>query len=1092
MVRYQGAKRGDVDLKQDDSVENPSLDMHSNGKGPPPNMTRRCLIFDSLQALLSRGTGPSAFSENSTGGTYVYTWGAGYNGQLGRKHGRGARKYSKSPMNVIINAPVRHVAAGGLHSAVVTESGDLYTWGDGRYSQLGHTQDGFVNQPVPKLVQALSSRVFAVQVTCGHGHTVALTKTGELMSWGWSKHGQTGLGTTKTKVVYPTKVQPPDRNVVFTQVAAGDRHTIALTDKGHVYSFGNAEHGQLGLGHDTHDVPVPKMITSIKKHVITFIDAGSNYSGMITQEKKMMICGFGNWLYPGEQQNFFYDPKVIDVREQLRSFAAGHSHIVALTVKGDVVTWGSGTWGQLGNGVKGNTPNPRCVLEGKKIIHVAAGRYHSFALTNFGTLYSWGNNDNGQAAQEEQEFALPRVIEPMLGAVVGHIVCGEHHTVALTSVLWSKPAQDVAEWNLGERHELTLKQKLLGKTAGGIGRRELNAIKQQMKEWKDEQSVGKLQSKSEEVKITAAQMKLIKSPDMITEDAKRKVKLGLQISRKQTMNKKKNDHHKEHVKKTEDVIETGREDGSAQGGFAASPRPKAKVRNERKSQAARAIGTYNTLNVHSTYTQETRMLLENMKQKFEKQTMVFSDEYAGKVFEKTCEQRKIYDNLKCIVVKKERQLKMLKDDVRYLKNDVGASSKENSKFDKDLNQLTMQLDTVTIKILETAENRRNYEQNIAHLKEEQLERFFFTDGLRRQGAEVAALYRKLEILKRDALKKQEESEDAVTDFKNDIVRFREFFLGRLSEYHTIVTMRKEEMSQRNAMKRARDKKSNSRVKHQVSKLTTEVQESEQEYQRMKAVLDTVTERLRFLEESYWKIVNATGLSNIDAIIQKYHLKEDVRLDLEAEVRQYNSKTEKLRKKEEELRKLAKQVQQDKVDTCWRDIDNMEEQERDAHLAMNYANEADMSVTHKLALFQAGIQNFFSSTLAAAPEAFTEGSQNVQTGSDTWDIKDFAFAFQEVENLYDELKKVVIERRTGVFVRPAKRIAFKGKSEKKDTVEEIVPDIPKAKRSDKKARNTPITASSKLLKPQKSLKRKPRVSQMHKEAGRKKGVPEKKK
>eukprot|EP00495_Collosphaeridae_sp_1-RS-2012_P005854 TRINITY_DN530_c0_g1_i3.p1 TRINITY_DN530_c0_g1~~TRINITY_DN530_c0_g1_i3.p1 ORF type:complete len:171 (+),score=32.32 TRINITY_DN530_c0_g1_i3:320-832(+) len=170
---------------------------------------------------------------------------------------------------------------------------------------------------------------------------------------------------------------------------------------------------------------------------------------------------------------------------------------------------------------------------------------------------------------------------------------------------------------------------------------------------------------------------------------------------------------------------------------------------------------------------------------------------------------------------------------------------------------------------------------------------------------------------------------------------------------------------------------------------------------------------------------------------------------------------------------------------------MEEQERDAHLAMNYANEADMSVTHKLALFQAGIQNFFSSTLAAAPEAFTEGSQNVQTGSDTWDIKDFAFAFQEVENLYDELKKVVEERRTGVFVRPAKR-KVKGKSEKKDTEEEIIADIPKAKRSDKKARNTPTTTSSKLLKPQKSLKRKPRLSQMHKEAGRKKGVPEKKK
>lgn len=60
--------------------------------GPPPNIKKRQLIFDSLQKIISRNFGKSNSRQSVLGetrGTYIFTWGAGYHGQLGRNFERG-------------------------------------------------------------------------------------------------------------------------------------------------------------------------------------------------------------------------------------------------------------------------------------------------------------------------------------------------------------------------------------------------------------------------------------------------------------------------------------------------------------------------------------------------------------------------------------------------------------------------------------------------------------------------------------------------------------------------------------------------------------------------------------------------------------------------------------------------------------------------------------------------------------------------------------------------------------------------------------------------------------------------------------------
>lgn len=152
--------------------------------GPAPDMTKRRLIFDSLAKIIDNSQYRHSHGIGSEEcGRFVSCWGAGYHGQLGRKATRGQRKYSTLPQLVDIATPVRQVVAGGLHTAAVTDSGEVWCWGDGRKGQLGIARDDFTFQFTPTLVESLAGVATVVQVACGQHHTVAVTDQGDLWSW---------------------------------------------------------------------------------------------------------------------------------------------------------------------------------------------------------------------------------------------------------------------------------------------------------------------------------------------------------------------------------------------------------------------------------------------------------------------------------------------------------------------------------------------------------------------------------------------------------------------------------------------------------------------------------------------------------------------------------------------------------------------------------------------------------------------------------------------------------------------------------------------------------------------------------------------
>ncbi|OQR87793.1 ultraviolet-B receptor UVR8 [Achlya hypogyna] len=167
----------------------------------------------------------------------AWAWGENLHGQCG------------APIDILnIDAPAhikhdqrwKHVAAGAHHTALITLTGELYTMGWGLYHQLGHgsTADLFAPECVTSLLGVGDYRDGAfsglTQVSCGAWHTVALTTTGDIYTWGWGQHGQLGGPTLKSHV-FPTLVPVED---TFVAIACGTRHTAALTSDGFLHRWG--------------------------------------------------------------------------------------------------------------------------------------------------------------------------------------------------------------------------------------------------------------------------------------------------------------------------------------------------------------------------------------------------------------------------------------------------------------------------------------------------------------------------------------------------------------------------------------------------------------------------------------------------------------------------------------------------------------------------------------------------------------------------------------------------------------------------------------------------------------------------------------
>jgi RCC1 and BTB domain-containing protein len=133
------------------------------------------------------------------------------------------------------------MSCGYSHSLVLLESGEVYAFGCNRDGELGVGNN--TNQSIPSLVNGFNSEKVKA-ISCGNSHSLALTESGLLLSWGANSCYQLGLTGPQN---IPSKVNFMDR-VIIKKIVCGPNHSLILTNMGKIYAFGHNAFGQIGNG----------------------------------------------------------------------------------------------------------------------------------------------------------------------------------------------------------------------------------------------------------------------------------------------------------------------------------------------------------------------------------------------------------------------------------------------------------------------------------------------------------------------------------------------------------------------------------------------------------------------------------------------------------------------------------------------------------------------------------------------------------------------------------------------------------------------------------------------------------------------------
>ncbi|KAL9646320.1 hypothetical protein ABK040_014473 [Willaertia magna] len=265
----------------------------------------------------------------------------------------------------------------------------VYVSGKNSYGQVG---DGSALQSVGVSISGFKA------LATGNEHVVAISETDStLYSWGSNQYGQLGNGLTQSKAL---KSQITSTAAIkFKQVSAGLYHTLALTEAGEVYAFGNNENGQVGTNDTLSIVSTPHRV-----------------------------------LYPGALP-LYTGRKIVEV-------CAGPYHSLALSEDGLVYSWGKNDKQQLGRSPLWNTERLPEELDSyltssniPKMKKLAAGLYHSVALSLSGNVFAWGSNENGQLGTESITGTVEKPTQIQLDSsiVITKIVAGDLFTAILSS-----------------------------------------------------------------------------------------------------------------------------------------------------------------------------------------------------------------------------------------------------------------------------------------------------------------------------------------------------------------------------------------------------------------------------------------------------------------------------------------------------------------------------------------------------------------------------------------------------------------------------------------------------------------------------------
>lgn len=223
------------------------------------------------------------------------------------------------------------VAAGLFHSAVITEDGELVTFGS---SKAG------ISPSSGAAYARWKPDVTLTKVSCGRHHTVALDELGRVWTVGDNKYGQLGRPRNEGDST-PGPVNELEGIKVY-DIACGWSHTIVLAKDANgetiAYGWGRNDKGQLGNGSI---LCSPRRL--FESHRISSITCGSESTVVLDRDDALWACGWnehGN-LATGNDKDSLQLTKAVGARivrapgypeNSVTCIAAGGGHLLAMKV----------------------------------------------------------------------------------------------------------------------------------------------------------------------------------------------------------------------------------------------------------------------------------------------------------------------------------------------------------------------------------------------------------------------------------------------------------------------------------------------------------------------------------------------------------------------------------------------------------------------------------------------------------------------------------------------------------------------------------------------------------------------------------------
>ncbi|KAK4387394.1 PH, RCC1 and FYVE domains-containing protein 1 [Sesamum angolense] len=219
---------------------------------------------------------------------------------------------------------------------------------------------------------------------------------------------------TRADVLLP---KPLECNVVLDvhHIACGVRHSALVTRQGEVFSWGEESGGRLGHGVGK-DVTQPRLLESLSFLSVDFV-------------------------------------------------ACGEFHTCAVTMAGELYTWGDGTHnaGLLGHGTDVSHWIPKRIsgpLEGLQVAAVTCGPWHTALITSMGQLFTFGDGTFGVLGHGNREtVSHPREVESLSGLRTIAVACGVWHTAAVVEVIVTQSSASFSSgklftWGDGDKNRL--------------------------------------------------------------------------------------------------------------------------------------------------------------------------------------------------------------------------------------------------------------------------------------------------------------------------------------------------------------------------------------------------------------------------------------------------------------------------------------------------------------------------------------------------------------------------------------------------------------------------------------------------------------